>query len=86
MHGSSNTLDLFNSSNQPDFGYSCYAHHANAECPEANYSANVFTEKAIDVLRAVAPAADAANGADRRPFFLYLAYQSVRRRLAEGGC
>jgi hypothetical protein len=78
MHGSAKVLDFFNSSNLPDFSHSCYdpTRTANSDCPEEMYSANVFTQKAIDVIRAVAPGAD-VNNADRQPFFLYLAYQSV---------
>ena len=70
-------MDFFNSSNLPDFSHSCY-HPKNLDstCPEEQYSANVFTQKAIEVIRAVAPAADVSN-ANRQPFFLYLAYQSV---------
>ena len=69
-HGSATVLDLFNSSILPDFSHSCYDQHANSACPEETYSANVFTQKAIDVLHAVAKTPD-------QPWFLYLAYQSV---------
>jgi arylsulfatase A-like enzyme len=64
------TLDFFNSSILPDFSHSCYDKPPNSKCPEEKYSANVFTQKAIDVIRAAAKVPE-------QPFFLYLAYQSV---------
>jgi hypothetical protein len=69
---------LLNTSNVPDFSHSCYDKNANEACPEEQYSANVFTQKAIEVIRSQAGRADISQPeSERTPFFLYLAYQSV---------
>jgi arylsulfatase A-like enzyme len=74
-HAGGGALDFWGGSRgeelQPDFSWSCFVKGAaaNAGCPEANYSANVFSTKAAEVLR--------SKTAASKPWFMYLAYQSV---------